>query len=299
MRNSIFLLFFMPLFYTPQVGINTSIPNNTLTVAGSFSANYREVTATSTTLSNTDYYVSYNGTSAGDFTLPAVGINASAFTGRIYRVKNQSPYTLTLYPNGTDKLRPYNSSPVASISLSSGAFAEVVNNMNASGGNTWDVSYIAQPTTNNVEIYGTQVKIPPHAAALTPVADWSNHTNSSYDTSNPNDSSDTWWIISKSSVSAVMSSNSSSASRMMIVYEYQGTPFNLTNLYPILTNGNSSSYPDVYSPSFISLANNGTSGKTRLTVSVTRVDLISTNAANLSNWAGTFLLNLLLARRTN
>lgn len=70
----------------------------------------------------------------------------------------------------------------------------------------------------------------------------------------------------------------------------------------MLTTGNDTSYPDVYNPSFIKLEN--VSGKTRLTVAVTRTDLIQTGGGfnpnyGGSNWVGTFLLNVLLARRTH
>lgn len=80
---------------------------------------------------------------------------------------------------------------------------------------------------------------------------------------------------------------------MVIVYEFQGSPFNVSGLYPRLTAGNNSGLPDVYNANMISIENNGTGGKTRLTVVVVRSDHFA------NNWQGTFLLNVLLTRRVN
>ncbi|AZB33447.1 hypothetical protein [Chryseobacterium bernardetii] len=177
--------------------------------------------------------------------------------------------------------------------IPTGAYAEVVNNSNTSAG-TWDLSFTVLPKPSNVEIYGTQLTIPPHALGTSAIADWTNHANTGYDSGS---ATDRWWIISKTSVDRAHTASYSNTSRMTLVYEYQGTPFNVTNMYPILTAGNNSSFPDVFTASFVSLANNGTGGKTRLTISVARVDFIGTNGTNNSNWAGTFLLNVLLARK--
>ncbi|UKB82476.1 hypothetical protein LF887_15850 [Chryseobacterium sp. MEBOG06] len=156
------------------------------------------------------------------------------------------------------------------------------------------MSFTVLPKPSNVEIYGTQLSIPPHGLGTSPVTDWTNHANATYDTGI---APDRWWIISKTSVDNAHTAGYSNASRMTLVYEYQGTPFNVANMYPILTAGNNSSFPDVFTASFVSLANNGTAGRTRLTVSVARIDFIGSNGANNSNWTGTFLLNVLLARK--
>lgn len=281
-------------FYNSQVGINTNTPNSTLTVDGSLEANYREITASSYTLAGTDYYVTYNGTSNTTFTLPVIGTGTSSFTGRIYKVKNISIFDVTLQASSGNTLRVDNV-PVSTFTIPAGAYAEVVNNSNTSGG-TWDLSFTANPRPNNVEIYGTQLQIPPHGVGAFGVPDWTNHTNSSYDSGT---GSDAWWIISKTSSSYAHTTNYDNTSRMTIVYEYRGTPFNITNMYPIFTAGNNSSFPDVFTASFVNLANNGTGGRTRLTVSVARIDFTGNNGSNTSNWTGTFLLNLLLAKKIN
>lgn len=293
MKSNIFIPVFsiMTLFFNAQVGIKTSTPNSTLAVAGSLGADYKQITAATYSITATDHYLTYNGTGNTTFTLPVIGTGTTSYSGRIYKIKNISTSSITLQASSGNTLRIDNN-PVSSFVIPTGAYAEVVNNSNTSGG-TWDLSFTVLPKPSNVEIYGIQLLIPPHANGSSPVADWSNHTVSTYDTGT---GTDAWWVISKSSVTYAHTSTYSNASRMTLVYEYQGTPFNVSNMYPILTAGNNSSFPDVFTASFVSLANNGTSGRTRLTVSVSRIDFIGSNVNN-SNWTGTFLLNLLLARK--
>lgn len=282
---SIFLLWGM--FMNAQVGINTATPTSSLSVNGSVGANYRQVTATTYAIAANDHYITYNGTAATTFTLPVIGTGTASYSGRIYKIKNISTFAITLQASSSNTLRVDNT-PVTTFSIPPGAYAEVVNNSNTTAG-TWDLSFTTLPKPNNVEIYGAQLSIPPHTAA-----DWTNHGTTTYDTGT---GTDAWWIINKTSTATAYTSTYSNAARMLLVYEYQGTPFNITNMYPTLTTGNNSSFPDVFIASFVSLANNGTSGRTRITVSVARVDQIGTNGANSANWTGTFLLNLLLARK--
>ncbi|MCS3868664.1 hypothetical protein J3D55_001580 [Chryseobacterium ginsenosidimutans] len=127
---------------------------------------------------------------------------------------------------------------------------------------------------SNVSVQSFQLKIPPHGMSN---ADFSNHTNATFDFDN-------WWVISKTSVNPT----TNVPARMTIVYEYQGTPFpDVQKIFPQLAAGNDSSFPDIFSPAFIKLANVG--GKTRMTVSVTRADNLA------SQWGGTFLLNVLFS----
>ncbi len=292
MKKCISILLFGALPLTAQVGINTMTPNSTLAVNGSLRAGYTEISATTYNILATDHYITYNGTADATFTLPVIGTGTISFTGRIYKIKNISPNAITLQASSGNTLRIDNT-PVASFMIPTGAYAEVVNNGNTTGG-TWDLSFTVLPKPSNVEIYGTQVLIPPHANGASAIADWTAHANVGYDSGAANDR---WWIVSKTSVDRAHTASYSNTSRMTLVYEYQGTPFNVNNMYPILTAGNNSSFPDVFTASFVSLANNGTAGRTRLTVSVARVDFVGTNGTNNSNWAGTFLLNVLLARK--
>lgn len=292
MKKYISIFLFGATVLHAQVGINTPTPNSTLAINGSLRAGYKEVSAATYSILSTDHYITYNGTSNATFTLPVIGTGTASYTGRIYKIKNISSSTITLQASSSNTLRIDNT-PVASFVIPVGAYAEVVNNSNTTGG-TWDLSFTVLPKPSNVEIYGAQLFIPPHGNGAGAIADWDNHTVSTYDTGS---GTDRWWVISKKSVKNEFTANYANASRMTIVYEYQGTPFNVSNMYPTLTAGNNSSFPDVFTSSFVSLANDGTGGKTRLTVSVARIDFIGSNGSNNSNWTGTFLLNLLLARK--
>jgi hypothetical protein len=129
---------------------------------------------------------------------------------------------------------------------------------------------------SNFDMFATQLLIPPHN---TWAADFSGHSVAGYD-------ANSWWVISKSSSGGV----AGTPARMTIVYEYQGTPLNIANTYPELTVGNNIGTPDVYTANLIGMANNGTAGRTRLTVSVVR-------AESFSAWGGTYLLNILLIKK--
>lgn len=295
-KNFLFLIALIAGFCTrAQVGINTTTPSSTLTVSGSFEAEFKEISSATYTLTNLDHYVTYNGTAASTFTLPTVATGNASFSGRIYKIKNISGNNVTLQASGTNTLRLDNNGAVSSFAIPPGGYVEVVNNSNGTGG-TWDLFYTA-PTKNNVEIYGVQFKIPPHASGSPSLADWTNHSNTSYDTpATSNDSA--WWLISKTSTTYSHTANYHTASMMTLVYEYQGTPFNLTNMYPVISSGNGSSFPDIFTASVSSLQNNGTGGKTRLTISVARIDFVGNNLGTTSNWTGTtFFINALLARK--
>ncbi|KXH83488.1 autotransporter outer membrane beta-barrel domain-containing protein [Chryseobacterium kwangjuense] len=126
---------------------------------------------------------------------------------------------------------------------------------------------------SNVTLQSYQLKIPPQNGN----PDFSNHSVTTYD-------SDNWWVISKTSTSPT----TNAPSRMNIVYEFQGTAFpNPNNIFPQLTAGNASGFPDVFVASFNSLQTVG--GKTRLSVTILRVENLN------ATWGAEFLLNVLLA----
>ncbi|SHK65070.1 hypothetical protein [Chryseobacterium polytrichastri] len=291
------LLFNISRCIYAQVGINNQTPNSTLAVNGSFSAKFSEITTANYTLTDQDFHVSYTGTSNATFTLPTIGTDVSSYSGRFYKIKNLSNYTITITASDGNSMRINGDSPVATYTIPSGGYIEATNNNNATGG-TWDLSYLGSTSLkSNTEIYATQLRIPPHGNnSSTP--DWNNHSNSNFDTGTPNDR---WWIISKSSFPyeyQVTGNIYHRSSKMTLVYEFQGTPFDTNNLYSNLTPGNNSGFPDVFSANLIKLANDGTNGRTRLTVTVARIDQVGNSGGNSSNWGGSFLLNVLLARTT-
>jgi len=111
--KKIFLLSFLTLItvtfsFAQNVGINTTNPGSTLSVNGSLSAGYNNVT-TNYLLTVDDYFVVYNGTSNATFYLPAALAPGSGnFKGRVYKIKNNSSYQLTIDPAGNEKINTDN-----------------------------------------------------------------------------------------------------------------------------------------------------------------------------------------------
>lgn len=256
-----------------QVGINTTNPNSTLSINGSIEADYKEITSDTYNVTVNNHYVTYNGNTNAVFTLPQVGIGNNSFSGRMYRFKNISPFNLTLKASDGNTLRSDVSSS-STLVISSGAYVELVNNNNTTGG-TWDVSFSVFPKPTDYQPYVTQVPIPPTTSSGIP--DWTNHMNTNYDSGIP---SDTWWVLEKKTTQSSHTAAQHGASRVTVIYEYQGAPFDITKTYPILTtvasiptigsknmNSLQGDY-GVYSASVVSLQNDATSGKTRLTVTI-------------------------------
>ncbi|WP_291115479.1 hypothetical protein [Empedobacter sp. UBA7248] len=270
-----------------QVGVGTTIPNSTLDVRGSLQTAFKEISS-SVTLGINDYYTTYNGTNDATITLPVIGTGTSSFNGRIYRIKNATTKRVTVKASGSNTIRA-TSVPVASFIIEAGCYVEVVNNTNTVATSaTWDLSYIAQPYTPNVSIYGTTLKIPHFSANI------SNHNSTDYDSGT---GTEAWWVISSTATSQALNANTSiKPSKMTIVYEYQGTAFDIVNLHPILTAGNTTSFPDVFTVSFGGFTE--VNGKTRLTLTVARIDLIGTETSSSSNWQGTgFFINALFTKK--
>lgn len=270
-----------------QVGVGTENPASTLDVRGSLQTAFREV-ATDTTLNETDYYITYNGEEDATITLPPISDDINNFNGRIYRVKNVSNNVITLLPSGTNTIRATNT-PLNSFTIDPGNYIEIVKNGNTVDTSaTWDLSFYGTTiATSNVDLYGTILRIPHFSANIT------NHNSTQYDSGV---GTDRWWIISTSTTSyAVDRNNDITPSTMRILYEYQGIPFDLTNLNPMFTVGNSSNFPDVFSASFGGFST--VNGKTRLALTISRIDYIGQRANINSNWEGrNFFINALFTR---
>lgn len=73
-----------------QLGVNTTEITSTLTVQGSISANYREITNETYAIQKDDYNISYRGNiKDGLFFLPSIEGSGDSF-GRMYNIKNLS-----------------------------------------------------------------------------------------------------------------------------------------------------------------------------------------------------------------
>lgn len=253
------ILLSQSFFMFAQVGINTTEPKTTLDINGSLANREAIVSLISNSVDITPTMSQYRitGTATQNF---SINVSAGYIEGQRLVIFNDT----------------------------TGGFSGTFNNINISNGFAIEFIYSnnawRSTSTNStiISLYSSQLKIPPHSNSGTPVADFTGHSNTAYDFNN-------WHVISKASTSVA----ADKPSKMQIVYEYQGTPFKLDKLYPIFTAGNNTSYPDTYLVNFIDI--NNTSGKTRMTVVVTRMDNFDhTTINNNANWAGTFLINVLL-----
>ena len=118
--------------HAQNIGINTGTPGSTLSVNGSISAGYNNVTI-SYLLSGSDYFVVYNGISDATFSLPAaLSAGSGNFKGRVYKIKNNSNFLLTVDPAGSEKINLDN---IAVISK--GTTLEIINT-GLTAGSTWE-----------------------------------------------------------------------------------------------------------------------------------------------------------------
>lgn len=146
--------------------------------------------------------------------------------------------------------------------------------------------------SNTKRLYTGKAQIPPHTVATSTII------AGDYNTTD-------WKVVDAGVATGAkyelnsLTQGGIKASNRVYVYEYQGIAFtNLEKLHPMLTAGNDSNYPDTFSANFVKLAN--VNGKTRLTVTITRNDLVSNinslidSSIKVSNWQGTFFLNITL-----
>lgn len=138
-----------------NVGINTVTPGSTLEINGSFSAQYRLISA-DYNMGITDYYVAYNGSSVGVITLPAATVAYPAqghIKGRVYYIKNTGTSNLTITANGSELIDNQTGLPVSSIGLGQGWFVMLISNGATGGVATWE-AIVINPTTSINTIIG-------------------------------------------------------------------------------------------------------------------------------------------------
>lgn len=138
-----------------QVGINTSSPSSTLEVSGSLEGAYRKVTS-STTITDQDYYIAYDGTTAANITLPSASpaSGSTNFAGRTYRIKNLSTNAITIQAASGQNLKFGGGlSNSNSFILNGGNFAMITAN---DTGNTWNLDFVGTSSSDsNWKLYST------------------------------------------------------------------------------------------------------------------------------------------------
>ena len=133
------------------LGIATTAPGSTLTDAGSFAAAYNNQTGTTYTLTGSDYFVTYTGSTVSTFTLPAALASGSGnYIGREYIIKNasaSSTLTISASTGLSEKI-----DGVASITVQPGYTVELISTgLAASGNTTWNIKNISQSATASTD----------------------------------------------------------------------------------------------------------------------------------------------------
>lgn len=134
-----------------QVGINNNTPSSTLDILGSLEGNYREI-ASNSSLTSSDYHVSFTGTSVSTLSLPQISASDGSsldFRGRKYFIKNNSTssnFTVTTAASGQTIRIGGNNTPNNTYILSPG----VLGIFTANGTNGWDLDLAVNtiPDTN-------------------------------------------------------------------------------------------------------------------------------------------------------
>ena len=128
-----------------KVGIGTTSPNSTLTVNGSAGFNTRQITNSTYNITNTDFYIAYEGSANGVFTLPIGTSSTCNCEGRTYEIYNNSDFDLTINAQAGETIGTQ-----SSVSVAKNQTLKLVNR-NTAGGRTWDVvvfATVTQPPTN-------------------------------------------------------------------------------------------------------------------------------------------------------
>jgi hypothetical protein len=137
-----------PYAQTGNTGIGTYTPGSKLTVNGSFAAAYNNINATTYTLLTSDYYVAWNGSSAGTITLPAAIAGSGNFSGRVYHIKNTSTSnSLTVAASGSELIDDQSGAGNASTTLPAGYYGMFISKGTTSG-TTWEVAIVGSSSTS-------------------------------------------------------------------------------------------------------------------------------------------------------
>lgn len=135
-------LFFAVLALSPavvfaqagNVGINTANPGSTMDISGSLAANYNAVNTNSYNLTSSDFHVSYNGSSNAVFNLPSAINGVGNYKGRIYRIKNNTNFSITVNSAAPETI---NGNP--SVLVPANQSIELINTGLTGAVSTWEI----------------------------------------------------------------------------------------------------------------------------------------------------------------
>ncbi|MDQ0593946.1 hypothetical protein QFZ37_002315 [Chryseobacterium ginsenosidimutans] len=139
-----------------NVGINTPNPGSTIDINGSIAANYSTVNVTPYNLTSTNFHVSYNGTSNAVFNLPAAISGAGNFKGRMYTIKNNTNFTITVNSASPETI---NGNP--SVVIPANQSLQLINTGLTGANSTWEATFLNSSITssNGLTMTGTDVKL--------------------------------------------------------------------------------------------------------------------------------------------
>ncbi|MBK1896174.1 hypothetical protein [Chryseobacterium paridis] len=141
---------------TGNVGINTVTPGSTIDINGSVAASYKTVNTASYNLTSTDFHVSYNGTSNAIFSLPSAINGVGNFKGRIYTIKNNTNFTITINPAAPEMINGN-----TSVLITANQSIQVINTGLTGTASTWEIITANNTTTasNGLNMSGTDIKL--------------------------------------------------------------------------------------------------------------------------------------------
>lgn len=128
-----------------NIGINTENPGSTIDINGSLAAKYNAVTVTPYNLSATDYHVSYNGATNATFNLPAAINGNGNFKGRMYTVKNNTNFIITINPSGSETI---NGS--TTVSVPANQSLQLISTGLTGANPTWEISSSGSAGNGNI-----------------------------------------------------------------------------------------------------------------------------------------------------
>ena len=142
------------------VGINTAQPGSTLDVNGSLAAKYTAVTSATYAMTSSDFHISYNGTANAAFTLPAALAGTGNFRGRMYTIKNNTAFTVSVNPAASETINGNSTMTVApnqSLQLISTGLTGSASTWEVLGNNSSPAANIT--ASNGLGVVGTDVRL--------------------------------------------------------------------------------------------------------------------------------------------
>ncbi|MFN1218849.1 tail fiber domain-containing protein [Chryseobacterium kwangjuense] len=147
-------LFSCNIISAQSVGVNTDKPGSTLDVNGSFAAKYTSVTAAVYSMTATDFHISYHGTANAVFTLPVSIAGEGNFKGRMYAIKNNTAFTVTVNPAVSETI-----SGNTSVIVMPGQSLQLISTGLSGSASTWEVSGVPVTASNGLTLIGNEIKL--------------------------------------------------------------------------------------------------------------------------------------------